>query len=86
MDATFVGYPAPYNPAYERECQDYDAWDLDRRMELADREAKRLHSLAVEADEAGRADDAERLLNQRDAAEREWKRLSNELADYDGGF
>ncbi len=85
MDA-LLHWPPPENPHYQRECDDIDAWDLDRRMELADREAKRLHSLAVEADEAGRADDAERLLNQRDAAEREWKRLSNELADLDGGF
>lgn len=86
MDAAFVHYPLPFNPDYERERDDISAWDLEHRMDVVDREAKRLHSLAVAADEDGRTDDAERLLNQRDAAEREWKRLSNELADFEGGF
>lgn len=32
MDATFVSYPPPYNPAYERENDQlaYDEWRLER--------------------------------------------------------
>lgn len=86
MDRGLLHWPPTDNPNYERERDDISAWGLEHRMDVVDREAKRLHSLAVAADEAGRTDDAERLLNQRDAAEREWKRLSNELADFEGGF
>lgn len=86
MDTTFIHWPPSENPNYEQERDDISAWGLEHRMDVVDREARRFQSLAVAADEDGRTDDAERLLNQRDAAEREWKRLSNELADLDGGF
>lgn len=86
MDRGFLHWPPADNPNYERERDDISAGGLEHDMDVVDREAKRLHSLAVAADCEGRTDDAERLLNQRDAAEREWKRLSNELADLEGGF